>query len=87
MSGERRWAGGGDMSCREFVEFLMSYLDDDLEANPLRVFEEHMQMCPPCVTFLETYRDTIRLGKFVCREQEAAGPEALVQAILAARRA
>ncbi len=75
------------MSCREFVEFLMSYLDEDLEAEPRRVFEEHLQMCPPCVTFLDTYRDTIRLGKFVCQEQEDEVPEALVQAILAARRA
>ena len=75
-----------DMSCREFVDFLMDYLDDDLEAEPRRVFEEHMQLCPPCVAFLDTYRETIRLGKFVCSEQQAAVPEALVQAILAARR-
>ncbi len=87
MSGEGRWAQEGDMSCREFVEFLMSYLDGELAAEPLRVFEEHMQMCPPCVTFLETYRDSIRLGKCVCQEQEDEVPEALIQAILAARRA
>lgn len=76
-----------DMSCREFVEFLMDYLDDGLEPEPRRVFEEHMQLCPPCVSFLETYRETIQLGKFACSEQLEAVPEALVQAILAARRA
>ena len=90
MSGEGRWAEGAegaDMSCQEFVEFLMSYLDGELAAEPHRVFEEHMQMCPPCVSFLDTYRDSIRLGKFVCQQQEDVVPEALIQAILAARRA
>jgi predicted anti-sigma-YlaC factor YlaD len=65
----------------------MSYLDGELTADPQRVFEEHMQLCPPCVSFLETYRDSIRLGKFACQQQEVEVPEALIQAILAARRA
>jgi len=78
------------MRCREFVDFLMSYLDGELESEPARVFEEHMQLCPPCMTFLDTYKDTIRLGRFACRDQDGPPPEevpeALIQAILAARR-
>jgi anti-sigma factor RsiW len=78
------------MTCREFVDFLMGYIDGDLEAAPRRVFEEHMEMCPPCVVFMDTYRETIRLGKFACLEPEGpppeAAPEALIQAILIARR-
>lgn len=77
------------MRCREFVDFLMSYLDGELEPEPARVFEEHMRLCPPCMTFLDTYKDTIRLGKFACREEGPPPeevPEALIQAILAARR-
>jgi predicted anti-sigma-YlaC factor YlaD len=85
--GEGRWAQGADMSCREFVEFLMSYLDGELAADSHRVFEEHMQLCPPCVSFLDTYRDSIRLGKFACQQQQQEVPEVLIQAILAARRA
>ena len=77
------------MTCREFVDFLMSYLDGDLDAEPRRVFEEHLDMCPPCVTFMDTYRDTIRLGKLACREDDGPvpeeAPEELVRAILAAR--
>ena len=76
------------MNCREFVEFLMSYIDDDLDEDPRRVFEEHMHMCPPCVEFLDSYRDTIRLGKFACKEGGPVPdevPEDLVHAILAAR--
>jgi anti-sigma factor RsiW len=79
------------MRCREFVEFLMGYLDDELDPEPRRVFEQHMQMCPPCGVYLDTYRDTIRLGKFACNE-DAGGvpddvPDELIRAILAARNA
>ena len=77
------------MTCREFVAFLMSYIDDDLDEDPRRIFEEHMQLCPPCGIYLDTYRDTIRLGKFACMEGDGAVPEdvpeELIQAILAAR--
>lgn len=77
------------MTCREFVEFLISYLDGDLKASPRAVFERHMGLCPPCGDYLDTYRDTIRLGQFACREAEGAPPEdvpeELIRAILAAR--
>ncbi len=79
------------MTCREFVDFLMSYLDGELESEPSRVFEEHMHLCPPCLTFLDTYKDTIRLGKFACQDEAGPppeeAPEQLIQAILAARQA
>jgi anti-sigma factor RsiW len=77
------------VNCREFVDFLMSYIDGELEDEPTRVFEEHMRLCPPCETYLDSYRDTIRLGKCACEDSEAAlmeeAPELLIQAVLAAR--
>ena len=77
------------MNCREFVEFLMEYLDGALGEEERRVFEGHVELCPACVNYLETYRETIRLGG-VCASQEedvpADVPEELVQAILSARR-
>ncbi|MFN8547558.1 MAG: zf-HC2 domain-containing protein [Candidatus Eisenbacteria bacterium] len=79
------------MNCRELVEFLMQYLDGDLPPAEATHFEEHVQMCPPCLAYLETYRAAIRAGKKVCCHEEEslrrAIPEELVQAILAARRA
>lgn len=77
------------LSCREFVEFLMDYLDGELGEGERRVFEAHVGDCPPCGTYLETYRETVRLGRTVC--SDAADPvpedvpEELVHAILAAR--
>ena len=78
------------MNCREFVEFLMDYLDGGLPAEQAATFNAHMDGCPSCVTYLETYRETIRLGKCVCECSDDVipddVPEKLVAAILAARR-
>lgn len=78
-----------EMTCREFVEFLMAYLDEELPGGQRRVFEGHLQDCPPCKTYLETYRETVELGRRVCDGEVAPPedvPESLVRAILAARR-
>jgi anti-sigma factor RsiW len=77
------------VKCREFVEFLMEYLDGALGDGERRVFEEHVGDCPACVNYLDTYRETVRLGKGVCApdaEVPPDVPEELVQAILSARR-
>ena len=77
------------MKCREVAEFLMEYLDGALGDAERRVFEGHIEDCPACVNYLETYRETVRLGKSVCApdaEVPPDVPEELVQAILSARR-
>jgi anti-sigma factor RsiW len=77
------------VKCREFVEFLMEYLDGALAEQERSVFEGHIEDCPACVNYLESYRETVRLGNSVCTpdaEVPADVPEELVQAILSARR-
>ncbi|MCA9510281.1 MAG: zf-HC2 domain-containing protein [Myxococcota bacterium] len=77
------------MNCREFVDFLMAYLDEELEPVARDVFEGHMGACPSCKDYLDTYADTIRLGRLACADDGVPcdAPEELVAAILAARRA
>lgn len=82
------------MNCREFVEFLIDYVDGDLPEAQRSVFDRHTSECRPCQVYLETYRETIELGKTVCAVcDDPEGPvpdevpEELVQAILRARRA
>jgi anti-sigma factor RsiW len=79
------------VNCRDFVDFLMEYLDGTLPEGERCTFEQHMHDCPPCVTYLETYAETVRLGRTVCRDPEGPPPEdvpeQLVRAILAARKA
>jgi predicted anti-sigma-YlaC factor YlaD len=78
------------MTCKEFVDFLMSYLDDELEGAARKVFEMHLADCPACLEYMKTYQDSVEMGRCVCKEE--AGPlpddvpEGLVHAILEARK-
>lgn len=82
------------MSCREMVEFLDDYTADTLSADQRAVFEQHLDKCPPCVHYVESYQATIHLVKETADPQGASSttaevpkmPEQLVQAILAARK-
>lgn len=78
------------LTCREFADFLMAYLDEELPEGQLSAFEEHFRICPPCVHYVDTYKETVRLGREVCGDAEGPppedAPEALIQAILAARK-
>ena len=68
----------------------MAYLGDELSLAERAVFEEHLAACPDCVNYLDSYRQTVRLTKAVCRCPEGPVPEevpeALIRAILAAQR-
>ncbi len=78
------------MTCREFVEFLMAYLDEEMASDKRGVFEHHMELCPNCGEYLRTYEDTIRAGQLACDDRDELPddvPEQLVNAILAAREA
>ena len=80
------------MKCREFVEFLWKYFENDLEAGERRTFDEHLARCPHCPHYLETYRRAIAMGKDAFAGAgpgspvPAEVPEELVTAILAARK-
>jgi anti-sigma factor RsiW len=77
------------MNCREFTEFLMAYLDDELAAEVRGAFEAHMFGCQSCVNYLESYQATVLLERAACAEDEPLPgdvPESLVQAILAAKK-
>jgi anti-sigma factor RsiW len=77
------------MTCREFAEFLMQYLSDELSPAERVVFDRHMAECLDCVAYLRTYQETIRLEKAAFADPAGSlpdeVPEDLVRAILAAR--
>lgn len=78
------------ITCREFVDFLDDYLARRLEPTRLAEFNDHLSGCPPCVAYMHTYQDSIRLAKAALARSDAPVPddvpEDLVAAILAARR-
>ena len=70
------------LNCRELADFLA----EGVEA----AFREHMELCPPCVVYLENYQRTVELGRDACcgSAKDALPedvPEQLVRAILDAR--
>jgi anti-sigma factor RsiW len=79
------------LTCREVVEFLWRYEENELSPAERAAFDAHLADCPCCGTYLASYRETVAL------EHEAFGdldawvpesvPEDLVKGILAARRA
>lgn len=77
------------LTCREMIDFLMDYLDGHLPPEQCQAFREHLQICPPCVDFMESYKTTVSVGKkTLCNcddEIPASVPDALIRAILAAR--
>ncbi len=78
------------MTCREFVDFLLDYDAGELSAAQRTSFDAHMAECPPCIAYLETYRQAVVLGKAAFEASDETipdeVPERLVEAILAARR-
>jgi anti-sigma factor RsiW len=56
------------MTCRELVEAIIDYLDGDLSQQMRCLVEEHLNRCPPCVHFFESYQITIKLTRQLPQE-------------------
>ena len=78
------------MTCRELIEFVAEYLEETLPETERDEFERHLQDCPYCVDYLESYRTTVGLVRTLGDDPDASipedAPEDLVRAILAARK-
>lgn len=48
-----------DLSCKELVELVTDYLENALPSRERMLFDEHMELCPGCVTYLTQMRMTI----------------------------
>ena len=78
------------MTCRELIGFLADFLDGSLPEDRRLEFARHLEVCPPCVQYVDSYRKTIELGREALRptgDAAAEGvPEELIRAILEARK-
>lgn len=74
------------LTCHEVIDFLGAYLDDELPPEVRARFDEHVSLCPACVSYIETYRQTLALTRRAAADEagDELAPEPLVQAILAA---
>ena len=78
---------GPHLTCQQLIDFIMSYLDNELPLEARAEFDRHMAVCPSCVDYLKTYEKTVLLAKS-CADDPVPDdvPESLVQAILEARK-
>jgi anti-sigma factor RsiW len=55
-----RPAGDDDLEivCQEFVELVTEYLEGTLPEDIERTIAEHLELCDPCVVYLEQMRST-----------------------------
>jgi predicted anti-sigma-YlaC factor YlaD len=77
------------ITCKEFEDFVLNYLEDDLSSAQRSVFELHMRLCRECRDYLAAYQRAQELGLATLGPDEEAVPddvpEDLVKAILDAR--
>lgn len=76
------------LTCKEVLDFLMAYIDNELGHDEREDFEAHLKVCPSCVNYLNSYRQTVRLSRESAggRGCEVAGDENVPKELLDAVR-
>jgi anti-sigma factor RsiW len=49
------------LTCLELVELITDYIEDGLSPRDRARFDEHLDKCEGCATYLEQMRETIKL--------------------------
>jgi anti-sigma factor RsiW len=60
----------GGISCREVVELVTAYLDGALSPEVTARLDAHLELCPPCVEYVEQLRATTRIASVATAELE-----------------
>lgn len=60
---------GRDLTCKELVELVTSYLDGSLRGRRLRRFESHLAACDGCTRYVAQMEATIRATGRLREEQ------------------
>jgi anti-sigma factor RsiW len=50
-------------TCRDATSLILDFLSGELSPQTNSEFEQHLEVCPDCVAFLNTYKKTIELTK------------------------
>ena len=58
-TGERVMSEPTSIECRQIADLLGDYLEGTLPKRLHDLLEWHIEACPPCVAFVNTYRGTV----------------------------
>ena len=79
------------ITCRQFEDFILDYLEGELPERQKTVFEIHLKVCRECRDYLAAYRRTMEVSTLVVRSDHSGVPETmpddLIKAIREARKA
>jgi anti-sigma factor RsiW len=48
-----------DRTCKQISALLMDYVSNRLNPTIKQAFEQHLSICPDCVSFVNTYKKTM----------------------------
>jgi anti-sigma factor RsiW len=51
-----------ELKCMDLIENIMSYIDKELDQVTLFTLEKHIELCPECKSFVETYKRMLKLS-------------------------
>lgn len=79
----REMANPPTVECRQIAELLGDYLEGTLSKRLRELLEWHIEGCPPCVAFVNTYRGTVNAA---AKLRDVEVPPELKQRLLAVLR-
>jgi hypothetical protein len=50
-------------TCKQITDLVYGYLNDTLSPTVKRDFQQHLRVCPDCVSFLNTYKKTMGITR------------------------
>ena len=72
------------LTCKEFDEFIVDYLDHELPWAIQVSMRLHQFFCRKCRAYLADYRRTIELGQSVFDDPESETPDSVPQELVKA---
>lgn len=73
--------GLAHLNCRELVELVTAYLEDELSSGERKRFDAHLSGCDGCTMYVEQMRRTIELtGTLRADDVSPEAEEALLRA-------
>ena len=51
-----------ELKCSDVVENIMNYIDQELDQKTLFTLEKHLEICPECKSFVNTYKRMLSLS-------------------------
>ena len=66
--------GSSEIECRWIADLLGDYLDRSLPCHTRELIDFHIDRCPPCVAFINTYRATIDAARKLGAETGTGTP-------------